>query len=131
MNNTTRKPSLAASSLAALRSFAARPWPRAEGSTKRRSRTRTSGVAEAGEEEEEENWEDGGCCKRQRVTAGSVEEGEGVERETWPRIFLGEGCSGELEGLLAFSVVVVEMSSATHAASVEGDERNSMAWETP
>ena len=60
-----------------------------------------------------------------------MEDGEGRERETWPRIFFGEGCEG---GLLLLIVVVLATSlssSATHAASVEGEERNSTAWVTP
>ena len=79
-------------------------------------------VGEEGEEEEgfDECWE--GCCERQRVTAGSVEWGEGVERETWPRI---------LGGLVAVASSVSLSAAATHAASVEGEERNSIAWETP
>lgn len=67
------------------------------------------------------------------MTTGSLEEVvEGDVRETWPRIFLGvdEGWLGELLvlPLVAMAVAVaVSVSSATHASSVEGDERNSMA----
>ena len=77
-----------------------------------------------------------GCCERQRATAGSLEEVveevvEGDVRETWPRIFLGvgEGRLGEslVSPLVAMVVEAVSVSSATHASSVEGDERNSMA----
>jgi len=61
------------------------------------------------------------------MTAGSVEVGGGREREMWARI----------RGFLSWMPLLEDADSGiasatpTHEASVEGEERNSTALETP